>query len=194
MSNQSVFCIASSHSHAEHIVEELKKAHFSNQAVSILFQDKNNTRDFAPEHQTMAPEAAVTGAIPGGLLGGTLGWIAGIGAFAIPGVGPFIAAGPLMAALGGTLVGATAGGVAGALIGFGMPEIEAKRFEEKLQKGNTLMSVHITDIAEIGRAKRVFSKCGAHNIYYAEKKMIPSKNKEAVYGPIEAAVPTANVR
>src|SRR5580700_9269878 len=127
MSKKSVFCIATSRGQADLIVGQLKDANFSNNDISVLFPDKNTTRDFAHEKNTKAPEGIATGAGTGGVLGGALGWIAGIGALAIPGVGPFIAAGPIMAALGGAAVG----GIAGGLIGLGIPELEAKRYEGK---------------------------------------------------------------
>src|SRR5580704_2726791 len=125
MSKKSVFCIATSRAQAEEIVEELKDAGFSNNDVSVLFPDKGTTRDFAHEKHTKAPEGIATGAGTGGVVGGALGWLAGIGALAIPGAGPFIAAGPILAALSGAAVGATVGGIAGGLIGLGIPEIEA---------------------------------------------------------------------
>ena len=128
MSKKSVFGIATSRNQAEQIVDQLKNANFSNNDISVLFPDKGTSRDFAHEKNTKAPEGAATGAGAGGMLGGALGWIAGIGALAIPGVGPFIAAGPIMAALSGAAIGAAAGGIAGGLIGLGIPELEAKRY------------------------------------------------------------------
>ena len=132
MSKKSVFCIATSRDQADRIVDTLKNANFSNNDISVLFPDKTTTRDFAHTKSTKAPEGAVTGAGTGVVVGGALGWIAGIGALAIPGVGPFIAAGPIIAALSGAAVGATVGGIAGGLIGLGIPEIEAKRYEGKV--------------------------------------------------------------
>src|SRR6185295_13019492 len=126
-----------------------------------LFPDKTGTKDFAHEQHTKAPEGATTGGVTGGLLGGALGWLAGIGALAIPGLGPFIAAGPIMAALAGTAVGATTGGVVGALAGFGIPEYEAKRYEGKLKEGNILCSVHVENGEQASRAKEIFKKAGA---------------------------------
>lgn len=128
MSKKSVFCITNTRDQADTIVSQLKVANFSNNDISLLFPDKATTRDFAHEKNTKAPEGAVAGVGTGGVLGGALGWIAGIGALAIPGVGPFIAAGPIMAALGGVALGAAVGGIAGGLIGMGIPEIEAKRY------------------------------------------------------------------
>jgi len=164
MSKKSVFCIATSRIQADRIVSQLKDANFSNNDISVLFPDKESTRDFAHEKNTKAPEGAVTGASTGGVIGGALGWIAGIGALAIPGVGPFIAAGPIMAALSGAAIGAAAGGIAGGLIGLGIPELEAKRYEGKVKAGNLLISVHTENSEEITRAKDIFTHAGAEDI------------------------------
>jgi hypothetical protein len=164
MSKKSVFCIATSRSQAETIVDQLKSANFSSNDISALFADKGTSHDFAHEKNTKAPEGAVTGASTGGIIGGALGWIAGIGALAIPGVGPFIAAGPIMAALSGAAIGAAVGGVTGALIGMGIPELEAKRYEGKIKEGNILISVHADNSKEIARAKDIFTKAGAQDI------------------------------
>ena len=164
MSKKSVFCIATSRNQAEQIVEQLKNANFSNNAISALFADKGTTHDFAHEMHTKAPEGAVTGAATGGAIVGALGWIAGIGALAIPGVGPFIAAGPIVAALSGVAIGAAIGGIAGGLIGLGIPEIEAKRYEGKIKEGNILISVHTDDSKEITRVKEIFTQAGAQDI------------------------------
>ena len=164
MSKKSVFCIATSRNQADQIVDQLKTGNFSNNDISVLFPDKDTTRDFAHEKHTKAPEGVATGASTGGVIGGALGWIAGIGALAIPGVGPFIAAGPIIAALSGAAIGATAGGIAGGLIGLGIPEIEAKRYEGKIKEGNTLISVHTENSEEIARAKEIFTSAGAQDI------------------------------
>jgi len=164
MSKKSVFCIATSRESADQIVNQLKTAGFSNNDISVLFPDKSTTHDFAHEKNTKAPEGAVAGAGTGGVIGGALGWIVGIGALAIPGVGPFIAAGPLLAALSGVAVGAAVGGIAGGLIGMGIPEIEAKRYEGKVKAGNILISVHTENSAEITRAKELFTRAGAQDI------------------------------
>src|SRR5512141_1302857 len=153
MSKKSVFCITTSRGQAEGIVDQLKNARFSSNDISVLFPGKDTTRDFAHEKNTKAPEGAVTGAGTGGVLGGALGWIVGIGALAIPGVGPFIAAGPIMAALSGAAIGAAAGGIAGGLIGLGIPEIEAKRYDGRIKAGNLLISVHTENSEEISAAK-----------------------------------------
>jgi hypothetical protein len=162
--SQAVFCIAKTEGQAQRIVVDLKSAGFSNNDISVLFPDKTGTRDFAHEHHTKAPEGTTTGAGLGGLLGGTLGWLAGIGSLAIPGVGPFIAAGPIMAALSGAAVGATVGGITGALVGMGIPEYEAKRYEGRIREGNYLISVHAEDSNQRGRAKEIFERAGAEDI------------------------------
>ena len=177
MSKKSVFCIAASRHQADTIVDQLKNANFSNNDISALFADKGTSHDFAHEKNTKAPEGAVTGGATGGVVGGALGWIAGIGALAIPGVGPFIAAGPIIAALSGAALGAAVGGVAGGLIGMGIPEIEAKRYEGKLKEGNILISVHTENSGEISRAKDIFTKAGAHDICVTGEATTPKASK-----------------
>ena len=161
---KAVFCIARTEAQAIAIVERLRIAGFSNNDISVLCPDKAGTKDFAHEQHTKAPEGAATGAGTGGVFGGALGWLVGIGALAIPGLGPFIAAGPIMAALSGAAAVATLGGITGALIGLGMPEYEAKRYEGKLQEGNLLISVHANDSTERDRAKEIFEAAGAEDI------------------------------
>jgi len=163
---KAVFCIAQSEAQATTIVDELKAAGFSNNDISVLFPDKTGTKDFAHEQQTKAPEGAATGAGTGGVLGGALGWLVGIGALAIPGLGPLVAAGPIMAALSGAAAGAAVGGLSGALIGMGIPEYEAKRYEGKVKDGNILVSVHTEDSTERDRAKEIFTRVGADDISY----------------------------
>src|SRR5687768_17668597 len=161
---KAVFCIATSEFQAESIVNELKIAGFGDNDISVLFPDKTGTKDFAHEQHTKAPEGAVTGASTLGVVGGALGWLAGIGALAVPGVGPFVAAGPIMAALGGAAVGAAVGGIAGALVGMGIPEYEAKRYEGKIKAGNILISVHSENNEETKKAKEIFEQAGAQDI------------------------------
>lgn len=181
MSKKSVFCISASRDQAERIVELLKSANFSNNDISLLFPDMGTTRDFAHEKNTKAPEGAVTGASTGGILGGTLGWIAGMGALAIPGVGPFIAAGPIMAALSGAAVGAAVGGIAGGLIGLGIPEIEARRYEGKVKEGNILISVHTETSEEITRAKEIFTEAGAQDVCTTGEASTPTEGNKAIH-------------
>ena len=161
---QAVFCLARTEAQAIRIVDQLKAAGVSHNDISVLFPDKAGTRDFAHEQHTKAPEGAAAGAGTGGVLGGTLGWLVGIGALAIPGLGPFIAAGPIMAALSGAAAGAALGGLTGALIGLGIPEYEAKRYEGKVKEGNLLISVHTEDSTERARARQIFEQEGAEDI------------------------------
>jgi len=172
---KSVLCIVPSETQAASIVEDLRTAGFANSDISALFPDKQGTRDFAHQQATKAPEGAAAGATTGGVLGGTLGWLAGIGTLAIPGLGPFIAAGPIMAALSGAAVGAAAGGLTGALVGLGIPEYEAKRYEGKIKGGNILLSVHTDDGAEVTRAKEVFKRHNAEDISYTGESSPPKQ-------------------
>lgn len=173
MSKTSVFCIAKSHSQAEQIVERLQTSGFSSSEISILLPDTEGSHDIGHVKATKAPEGATTGAATGGLTGGVLGLLAGIGALAIPGVGPFIAAGPIMAALSGAAIGATTGGIVGGLIGMGIPEIEAKRYEDKLKSGNYLIAVHAHDGDETDRAKEIFKNAGADDISTSSMSKAP---------------------
>jgi len=161
---KAIFCIIPNQVSAMRVVDDLKASGFSSNDISVLMPDKSGTRDFAHEHGTKAPEGAITGAGAGGVVGGTLGWLVGIGSLAIPGVGPFIAAGPIMAALGGAAVGATVGGIAGSLIGLGIPEFQAKQYEGKVKAGNILVSVHSEDSAQTKLAKEIFERHGAQDI------------------------------
>src|ERR1700739_4869060 len=133
--NTAVFGIYPNYASVESAVDALRAAGFRNTDISVLFPENVGTKDFAHEKGTKAPEGATTGAGKGAAVGGTLRWLAGIGALAIPGVGPFIAAGPIMAALAGVGVGGAVGGIAGALIGMGIPEYEAKRYEWRVERG-----------------------------------------------------------
>ena len=162
--NTAAFGIYSSNAAAERAVDQLIAAGFSNQDVSVLMADRQGSKDFAAEKNTKAPEGATTGVGVGGAVGGTLGLLAGIGALAIPGVGPLIAAGPIMGALAGLGVGGTVGGVVGALIGLGIPEYEAKRYEGLLRKGSLLLSVHGDNSEWTTKAKDILEDCGAQDI------------------------------
>ena len=173
-SNKAVVGVLSSSLQAENIVVELQRSGFLRKDISTLFPDQQGTRDFAHEQHTKAPEGAVTGASAGGMVGGTLGLLAGVGALAIPGVGPFIAAGPIMAALSGAAAGAAVGGVSGALVGLGIPEVEAKQYEGKLKAGNILLSVHAEDGERRSRAKEIFERGGAMNVVTVGEKGVPS--------------------
>src|SRR5246127_3229549 len=139
--SKSVFGIATTLGQAERIVQQLQGQGFATSEISVLMPDTGGTRDVGHVKATKAPEGATTGATAGGVLGGVLGLLAGVGALAIPGVGPFIAAGPIMAALSGAAIGGTTGGIVGGLVGLGIPEIEAKRYQDKLRAGNYLIAV-----------------------------------------------------
>jgi uncharacterized membrane protein len=167
--SKSVFGIATTHGQAERIVEQLQSQDFATSEISVLMPDTSGTRDVGHVKATKAPEGATTG----GATGGVIGLLAGIGALAIPGVGPFIAAGPIMGALSGAAVGAATGGVVGSLIGLGIPEIEAKRYDEKLKKGNYLIAVHTDDSEDVDRAKDIFKAAGAEDISTVSEASAP---------------------
>jgi hypothetical protein len=179
---KAVFGLVDTESQAERIVDSLKSAGFPNNDISVLFPDKGGTRDFAHEKATKAPEGAATGAGVGGVTGGVLGWLVGIGSLAIPGVGPFIAAGPIMAALAGAGVGAAVGGLSGALVGMGIPELEAKQYEGKIKSGNILISVHSEDSTETSRAKEIFERAGAHDISSTGEESVPNRDRRSYVG------------
>ncbi len=149
---------------AERTVDALVQAGFRSSDISVLLPDQRGTRDFAHEKDTKAPEGTTTGVTAGGVIGGTLGVLAGIGALAIPGLGPFIAAGPIMGGLAGLGVGGAVGGLIGALVGMGIPEYEAKRYEGRLKSGGVLLSVHCDTSEQIDRAKDILKNSGAEDI------------------------------
>jgi len=179
MSKKSVFCISNSRVQAEQIVAQLQAGSFSSDDISVLFPDKGTSKDFAHEKNTKAPEGAIAGVGAGGVIGGALGWVAGIGALAIPGVGPFIAAGPIVAALSGAAAGAAVGGITGGLIGLGIPEFEAKRYEGKIREGNILISVHTVNSGEISRAKEIFERAGADDICTTGESSVPGGDERS---------------
>jgi hypothetical protein len=159
-----VFGIYASVSQAERAVDTLVNERFSNADISVLLPENQGSKDFAHEKHTKAPEGTTTGVAAGGTIGGALGLLAGIGALAIPGVGPLIAAGPIMGALAGLGVGGAVGGLVGALVGMGIPEYEAKRYEGKLKEGGVLLSVHCDTSEEIVRAKEILKRTGAADV------------------------------
>jgi len=162
--NTAVFGIYATPATAEAAVDHLLARGFTNSSISVLLPDDESTRAFAHEKNTKAPEGTTTGAATGGVIGGTLGLLAGIGALAIPGVGPLIAAGPIMATLAGLGVGGAVGGVVGALVGMGIPEYEAKRYEGAVKDGGTLLSVHCDTSEQIDSAKNALKETGARDI------------------------------
>jgi hypothetical protein len=184
MSKNSVVSIVNNQAQAEAIVAELNSTGISSSDISVLLPDKRGTADFAHEHNTKAPEGAAYGAAGGGVIGGALGLLAGVGALAIPGLGPFIAAGPLMAALSGAAAGAAVGGVGGALVGLGIPELEAKKYEGKIAGGNILLAVHVDNRDEQKRVSDVMKRGGAQDISATAETAVPK--------PAEGMPRTAN--
>src|SRR3954454_5830495 len=162
--NTAVFGIFQTRAGAEECVDALRRAGFRNTDVSALFPDNTGTKDFAHEKNTKAPESAATGATSCALVGGVLGWLAGIGALAIPGIGPLIAAGPIVAALAGAGAVGMAGGLVGALAGLGIPEYEAKRYEGRVKHGGILLSVHCDSSEWVKRAEDILKRTGAEDI------------------------------
>jgi Protein of unknown function (DUF3341) len=164
MANTAVFGLYATRSQIEIAVDELRAAGFRNTDISALFPENAGTKDFAIEKETKAPEGTATGVVTGGVIGGALGWLVGVGTLAIPGLGPLIAAGPIVAALTGLGVGGTVGGIAGALVGLGIPEYEAKRYEGRIRNGGILLSVHSDDSNWTNLAKQVLERTGAQEI------------------------------
>src|ERR1035437_7239546 len=162
--NVTVFGIYKTPGTAEAAVDHLLSKGFTNSAISVLMPDDESTRAFAHEKNTKAPEGTTTGVTTGGIIGGSLGLLAGIGALAIPGFGPLIAAGPIVASLAGLGVGGAVGGIVGALIGLGIPEYEAKRYEGAVKGGGTLLSVHCATSEQIDSAKASLKETGAQDI------------------------------
>jgi hypothetical protein len=162
--NTAAFGIYRTQAEIEYAVDLLRAEGFRNTDISVLLPNNQGTKDFAVEKNTKAPEGTATGATTGAVIGGALGWLAGIGALAIPGVGPLIAAGPIVAALTGVGVGGAIGGVGGALIGMGIPEYEAKRYEGRIKEGGILLSVHCDDSNWTKKAKDLLERTGATDI------------------------------
>jgi hypothetical protein len=162
--NTAVFGIYRDRTHVEEGVDTLLDNGFRSEDISVLMPENQGTKDFAAEKLTKAPEGATTGAVAGGVVGGTLGLLAGIGALAIPGLGPFIAAGPIVAALAGVGSGGVVGGIIGALVGMGIPEYEARRYEGMIREGKVLMSVHCDNSEWVHRAKDILEETGAQGI------------------------------
>jgi hypothetical protein len=151
-------------SHAEEAIDRLMAAGFRSEDIAVLFADNRGTKDFAHQKGTKAPEGTTAGVVAGGAIGGTVGLLAGIGALAIPGLGPFIAAGPIMSTLAGLGAGGAVGGLIGALVGMGIPEYEAKRYEGRIREGGVLLSVHCDNSDWTKRAKEMLKQTGAEDI------------------------------
>jgi hypothetical protein len=177
--NKSVFGIFHARSLVENAVDTLKARGFRNSDISVLMPSRESTDDFAHEKATKAPEGVATGVTGGAVLGGGLGWLVGIGALAIPGIGPFVAAGPIMAALAGAGIGGTLGGITGALIGMGIPEFEAKRYESYVKDGGILLSVHVDDGEWAAKAKDILKGAGAKDVVSSTEQRSPDPGKES---------------
>src|SRR6476620_9738789 len=162
--NTAVFGIYRDRVGVDNAVDTLRRENFRNTDISVLFPENEGTKDFAHEKNTKAPEGTATGAASGAVIGGGLGWLAGIGALAIPGVGPLIAAGPIVAALAGVGVGGAVGGITGALVGMGIPEYEAKRYEGRIKEGGILLSVHSDNSDWTRKAKEILERSGAQDV------------------------------
>jgi len=182
--NSAVFGIFKTRDQAERAVDALLAAGYSPNDISVLMPDQHSSKEFAHEKNTKAPEGTATGVAAGGAIGGTLGLLAGIGALAIPGLGPFIAAGPIMGALAGLGAGGAVGGLIGALAGMGIPEYEAKRYEGRIKDGGILLSVHCDTSEEISKAKDVLERMGAEDISSAGEKSVSTHGvaKESATG------------
>ncbi|HZU29143.1 MAG TPA: general stress protein [Bryobacteraceae bacterium] len=180
--NTSVFGIYRTRAEVENAVDALKEAGFRNTDISVLLPENQGTKDFAVDKDTKAPEGTTTGAVTGGVIGGALGWLAGIGALAIPGLGPFIAAGPIMGLLGGLGAGGAIGGITGALIGMGIPEYEAKRYEGRIKEGGILLSVHADKSEWVSRAKDILKSTGAQDVSSAGEEKGDFENTDRPHG------------
>jgi hypothetical protein len=162
--NIAVFGIYVQRSDFEKALHELKSSGFRHEDVSVLVPENLGTKEISTEKSTKAPEGIAAGATSGAVVGGVLGWLLGIGAIAIPGVGPLLAAGPIVAALAGIGAGGAIGGISGALVGMGMPEYEAKRYDGRVRKGGILISVHCDDAEWAKRARQILELTGAQDV------------------------------
>jgi hypothetical protein len=192
VSKKSIYCIATSRDQADHIVDCLKTTKFSNKDISVLF--RGTTHDFAAVRNTKAPDGAVADARTGDVLGEALRWIDGIGALAIEGDGAFIAAGPIIAAWSEAAVGATTGGIADGLIGLGIPELEARRYESKVKAGHILISVHSDNWGEIPQAREIFTRAWAQDIRTAGGATTPEQRPSTERGPRALEIAAAEPR
>ena len=162
--NTAAFGLYSHRLQVEEAIDTLLGARFRKEDISVLFPDNEGTKDFALEKSTKAPEGVTAGAGAGGAIGGTLGLLVGLGALIIPGLGPLIAAGPIVAALAGIGAGGAVGGFVGALVGMGIPEYEAKRYDGRIRQGGILVSIHCDSSEWVGRATDILKQTGAEDI------------------------------
>ena len=191
--NTAVFAIYAGRQAAEEAVDNLRSAGFRSTDVSVLFPENIGTKDLGHEKNTKAPEGATTGVLSGGIAGGVLGWLTGIGALTIPGLGPFIAAGPVVAALAGAGAVGTVGGIIGALAGYGIPEYEARRYEGRIRDGGVLLSVHCDNSEWVRRAKEVLRQTGGQDIGATSEKAGDFANADKPRPRVRGAVPPGTV-
>jgi len=188
--NIAAFGMYSTRDNVETAVDMLKNANYRNSDISVLFSQEGGSNEFATEKHTKAPEGAVAGAGTGAVIGGTLGWLAGIGVLSIPGAGPFIAAGPIMAALAGVGVGGAVGGISGTLIGLGISEFEAKRFAERITKGEFLLSIHCDDAVWTKKAMEIMASTGGKDV---TSNIEATADLESNNTPVERLKPVSTV-
>lgn len=195
--NTAVFGIFASQVEAERAVDLLVAADFPSGSISVLLPDSRSTREFAHEKHTKAPEGTTAGAALGGVIGGTLGLLAGAGALAIPGIGPLLAAGPIVAGLAGLGAGGAVGGFVGALVGMGVPEFEAKRYEGRVKGGGTLLSVHCDTSEQVDRARHLLAGAGATDVSSTSESAGADASDAELRGARhldEADIPASTVR
>jgi hypothetical protein len=172
MKDTAVFGLFESRAQLQTAVEALRTAGFRPTDISVVGIDQSRgTHELGHELNTKAPEGAATGGAVGGAVGGVLGWLAGVGMIAVPGIGPLLAAGPIVAALAGIGAGATTGGLVGALAGIGIPEVEAKRYEGRIRSGRLLLSIHCDDGDWTDRAKEILKSAGAEDVASTREKV-----------------------
>jgi hypothetical protein len=186
MANTAVFGLYATRTDVEEAIEQLRSDGFRSTDISVLLPENDGSKDLGHEKATKAPEGLASGATSGAVLGGTLGWLVGIGALVIPGLGPFVAAGPLMALLSGVGVGATVGGLTGALVGLGIPEYEAKRYEGRVKRGSILLSVHCDSREWADIARRTLARTGAEDIAAASEARGDFANSDRPYPRVKS--------
>jgi hypothetical protein len=180
---RAVYGIYMNREHAEEAVEAIRTQGFRAEDISVLLPENIGSKDIGYEKHTKAPERAAAGGAAGGVLGGALGWLLGTGALAIPGIGPFIAAGPIIATLAGLGAGSVLGGLAGALVGMGVPEYEAKRYEGRIRSGGSLISIHCEDDSLVARARQTLRHTGAEDVSVAEAASVPRRHAQTAEAP-----------
>ena len=190
---RAVYGIYMNREHAEDAVDALRNAGFRAEDVSVLLPENIGNKDIGYEKHTKAPEKAAVGGTAGGLAGGVLGWLVGIGALAIPGLGPLVAAGPILGVLAGFGAGSVLGGLAGALVGAGVPEYEAKRYEGRIRSGGALLSVYCESDVWVGRAKEMLRHTGAEDVSVADSARVPQGHERRIDEPVREPETTRDI-